>query len=163
MAVEELIFRERGATINLCFDDTCESFVLENHHKRHKQIAFIFCGFKQIVIVFHLSDGSELFFMFFLHSVFIIEVQFYVDIFYVVISKICVDLVLREDLIGVGDVDLIDDSTHYFLGILPEIEYEFSRLLVGDNIFYPILTAAENIVFDFLLLVQRQIASIFYQ
>jgi len=149
-----LIFKERGSTIDPCFDDTCESFVLEDHHERHKKVAFVFGGFKQVVIIFHLSDGGEFFFMFFLHRFLIIEINFYVDIFDKVVGEISVDLVLREDLISIGDVDFIDDSAHYFLSVLPEIKNEFSWLFVGDDVFDPISAAAENIIFYFLLRIQ---------
>ena len=89
--------------------------------------------------------------MFFLDAVIIVEVDFYVDIFDVVVGEISVDLVLGEDLVGIGDVDFIYDGAHYFLGVLPEVENEFGGLLVGDDVFDPISAAAVNIVFDLLL------------
>lgn len=89
--------------------------------------------------------------MFFIHAVLIVEVDFYVDIFDVVVGEISIDLVLGEDLVGIGDVDFIYDGAHYFLGVFPEIEDEFSGLLVGDDVFDPISATAENVVFDLLL------------
>lgn len=60
--------------------------------------------------------------MFFLYILLIVEVDLYIDIFNVVIGKISIHLILWEDLIAVGDIYLIDDNSHYFLGIPPEVQ-----------------------------------------
>lgn len=60
--------------------------------------------------------------MFFLDVVLVVEVDFHVHVLDVVVGEVSVHLVLGEDFVSRGDVDLVDYHLDDLLGVPFEVE-----------------------------------------